>query len=319
MAPMEGITNYLYRQAFQRHFGGIDRFYTPFLSPNQHDSFQTKEWNEILPEHNRGLAVIPQILTKVPEHFLWAANECAQRGYDEVNLNTGCPSGTVVAKGKGSGMLRDTAELNRFLETVFASCPVGISIKSRIGINDPGEFESILAVYNQYPIRRLILHPRVTKEFYKGDVHREVFALAYEQAKMPLVFNGNLFDPEDIQTVPESFPNIEGLMLGRGLLSRPSLAREIKNETPILTMAKFAAFHEDLMRENAAILHGDHQVLHRMKEFWPYWYIQFSNGEKYWKKIRKARTLAEYRQTAEQLFETEMLNRQAYFSHYSIR
>ena len=322
MAPMEGITNYLYRQIYQEYFGGIDRFYTPFLSPNQHDSFQSKEWKEIDPNNNAGLRVIPQILTKNPDHFLWAAKVCYDKGYPEVNYNLGCPSGTVVAKGKGAGTLRDVEELDRILDKVFASCPAKVSIKTRIGLQDPEEFEKILKVYQRYPLERLIIHPRVQKEFYKGSVHLESFALAYERLSCPLVFNGNLFSPEDIQRVLSLFPHLEGVMLGRGLLSRPSLAEEIHGVDATkkgLTMGRFYAFHQALVERNKEVLSGDHQVLHRMKEFWPYWYIQFTNGEKYWKKVRKARYLSDYLAATNDLFQKESLAANAYFSSYSIR
>ena len=143
---MEGITNYIYRQVFANHFGAVDRYYTPFISPNQTESLQSKEWKELLPENNRGLHVIPQLLTKNADHFLWAAHQAARLGYREVNYNIGCPSGTVVAKGKGSGMLRDLDHLDETLEKIFQSCPVAVSVKTRIGIADPAEFGKILEI-----------------------------------------------------------------------------------------------------------------------------------------------------------------------------
>ncbi|MBO4886950.1 MAG: tRNA-dihydrouridine synthase family protein [Firmicutes bacterium] len=320
MAPMEGITNYIYRQVFAAHFGGVDRYYTPFLSPNQTESLQSKEWKELDPENNAGLHVIPQLLTKNADHFLWAAGQAAKLGYREVNYNIGCPSGTVVAKGKGSGMLRDPDQLDETLDMIFRSCPIAVSIKTRIGISDPAEFEKILAIYNQYPIVRLIIHPRVQKEFYKGSVHREIFALACEQAKMPLVFNGNLATVSDVDSVMEDFPHLKGVMLGRGMLTNPALAEQaIRVPGASLTMDRFASFHSDLIRQNSEVLYGDHQVLHRMKEFWPYWYVNFTNGRKYWKAVRKARYLSDYLAAVDQLFSSEEIIPGAAFEAYSIR
>ena len=320
MAPMEGITNYIYRQVFANHFGAVDRYYTPFISPNQTESLQSKEWKELLPENNRGLHVIPQLLTKNADHFLWAAHQAARLGYREVNYNIGCPSGTVVAKGKGSGMLRDLDHLDETLEKIFRSCPVAVSVKTRIGIADPAEFGKILEIYNRYPIVRLIIHPRVQKEFYKGSVHREIFALAYEKAKMPVIFNGNLAKTDDVDWLMEDFPRLKGVMLGRGMLSNPALAEQVvRVPGAALTMDRFRSFHSDLIRWNSEVLSGDHQVLHRMKEFWPYWYINFTNGQKYWKAVRKAKKLSDYLTALEQLYSSEEIIPGAAFEDYSIR
>ncbi|MGN1364878.1 MAG: tRNA-dihydrouridine synthase, partial [Victivallis vadensis] len=175
MAPMEGVTNYVYRWAFAQVYTGIDRYFTPFISPNQNYSFTGKEWNEVNPANNEGMTVVPQLLTNKADHFLWACGELKKLGYQEVNLNLGCPSGTVVAKKKGSGFLTMPRELDQFLEEVFARTEVKVSVKTRLGKVNPEEFEEILAIYNKYPISELIIHPRVQKEFYKGHAHREWF------------------------------------------------------------------------------------------------------------------------------------------------
>ncbi|MBO6158080.1 MAG: tRNA-dihydrouridine synthase family protein [Firmicutes bacterium] len=353
MAPMEGITNYIYRQVFAKHFGGIDHYYTPFISPNQTESLQSREWKELAPENNQGLVVIPQILTKNPDHFLWAAHQAASLGYEEVNYNLGYPSGTVVSKGKGAGMLRNTHYLDQVLEKIYGHCPIRVSIKTRIGVADPAEFEDILAVFQKYPLARLIIHPRVQKEFYKGTVHKEIYQLAADYAAstgsgepypsgsdagskgLCLVFNGNLATIEDCQNILKAFPSTGGLMLGRGLLTDPALALKLKawKKDPEnaaskdfsapsacrLTMDAFASFHEDLVRRNSEVLQGSHQVLHRLKEFWPYWYVNFTNGEKYWKRVRKARYFSDYQDTVSAIIRQEEIIPGAHFQAYSIR
>ncbi len=335
MAPMEGITNYIYRRVFAAHFGGVDRYYTPFISPNQTESLQSREWKELAPENNQGLVVIPQLLTKNPEHFLWGAAQAADLGYEEVNYNLGCPSGTVVSKGKGAGMLRDADYLDRALDQIFSSCPIRVSVKTRIGIADPAEFERILDVYLRYPLSSLIIHPRVQKEFYKGDVHREIFAAAAERLaasgrNTSLIFNGNIATAEEAASLAKDFPGLSGVMLGRGMLTDPMLALKTKalmaakdfssrKETPVLTMEAFASFHEDLVRRNSEVLSGSHQVLHRLKEFWPYWYVNFTNGVKYWKRVRKARYYSDYEEAVCELFQKEEIIPGACFEAYSIR
>ena len=320
MAPMEGITNYIYRLAFARWFGGVDRYFTPFLSPNQHHSFQTKEWREIEPENNHGLKVIPQLLTNDAEHFLWAVGVIAERGFDEVNFNLGCPSGTVYSKKKGSGLIAEPDMLDRVLDEIFngnekVEKPLRISVKTRLGKEDPDEFIRILEIYNRYPLSELIIHARVRTEFYKGEVHRDRFAYAIENAKAPLSFNGNLFTAEDVNAVAKDFPTAYAVMLGRGMLADPSLARQLQGGAG-LTKEAFIGFHNELLTQNKAMLSGDAQLLHRMKELWPYWHLMFTNGRKYWKEVRKATRLSAYEATASRMFERESLLAGAHFSEY---
>ena len=159
-APLEGITDYIYRRIHRRYFPGVDRYFTPFLSPTQNHIFPPRELRQVAPENNRDIPLVPQLLTKNAADFLWAANALADMGYGEVNLNAGCPSGTVTAKGKGAGLLADPDALRRLLDGIFAAAPVRVSVKTRLGVRDPEEFGAILAVYNDYPISRLIIHAR---------------------------------------------------------------------------------------------------------------------------------------------------------------
>ena len=202
-APMEGLTGWLWRRVHHELFGGADKYFTPFLSPNANHSFQAKERDEIEPAHNEGLPVVPQILTNSSEHFIWCARELHARGYGEVNLNLGCPSGTVTGKRKGSGLLAFPDELDRLLGEIFTALPeLRISVKTRIGKLDPAEWEHLLAIYNRYPIAELIVHPRVQKEFYKGRSHRDVCAWTLGQTQLPLCESGDLFTPRLLLSSP---------------------------------------------------------------------------------------------------------------------
>lgn len=165
-APLEGITGYIYRNAHHACFPSMDRYYTPFITPKKGKSFTTREWNDIAAEHNQNIAVVPQILTNQAEGFCKVAGMLKEQGYEEVNLNLGCPSATVTAKKKGAGFLADPDALDAFLEEIFAHSPLKISIKTRIGVENPDEFERLLDIFSQYPIQKLIVHPRVLKEFY---------------------------------------------------------------------------------------------------------------------------------------------------------
>ena len=298
-APMEGITDSIYRRLHHKYFPGLDRYYMPFLSPTMHQTLTHKESRELPMAESEAFAAIPQILTKVPEDFLWAARVCQERGYDEVNLNVGCPSGTVVAKGKGAGMLRSPAELDAFLETVFSESPIAISVKTRLGIETAEEFPALLDVFNHYPIRELTIHPRVRKQFYSGDVDMDIFRYAVAHSKNPLCYNGNLNSIQDIQNFSAQFPAIEAVMVGRGLIGDPGML------TPSgTTKAQLQAFTEELLEEYMVVFGGARNAMFRMKENWSFLHHRFQDGEKLWKQLRKTTDVNEYRSITAQIFAT---------------
>ena len=244
-APMEGITDVIFRQVFQAQFGGVDKYFMPFVSPSSSLSYTVRQDFELSPEQNRGFFAVPQILAKDPLCFLGAARGFADSGYTEVNLNLGCPSGTVTGKGKGSGMLRDVDGLKRFLDQVYGNSPLPVSIKTRIGFDTPAEWEKLLPVFAVYPIHELIIHPRTRGQLYRGTPYRETFARATETLTCPLVYNGDLFTVQDVQQVQAMFPAASGLMLGRGVLTNPALLREIRGGAP-LAMGDLIRYHDRL-------------------------------------------------------------------------
>ena len=188
-APLDGITKVVFRQVYHRLFGGADRYFIPFFSPTDQHILTKRDQRELDPAANAGLHVVPQVMTRRAPDFLWAAELVADMGYTEVNLNLGCPSGTVTAKGKGSGFLARPEELERFFDEVFASVKLPVSVKTRLGVKEPEEFERLLEIYNRYPIACLTIHPRVQKQFYKGTVHRDWFAWAAERSRNPLCYS----------------------------------------------------------------------------------------------------------------------------------
>lgn len=300
-APLEGITGYIYRNAHHTFFPSMDRYYTPFITPKKGKSFTSREKNDVLPEHNEGIHVVPQILTNQAEGFLKVAELLKEMGYKEVNLNLGCPSGTVVAKKKGAGFLAFPVELDAFLEQIFEGCDLQISIKTRIGKEDPEEFGPLLRIFNQYPLERLIIHPRLQTDFYKNTPNREVFARALAESKNPVCYNGDLFSDKKIRDFTEQFPKAESVMLGRGLLVNPALIEKVrKGAAP--DPAKIHAFMERLAEDYSEVLSGERDVLFKMKELWSYLGRLFPDGEKYLKKIRKAQRMTEYRAAAAAIF-----------------
>lgn len=299
-APMEGLSGYLWRRVHAELFGPADKYFTPFLSPNATCSFQRKELDEIEPEHNRGLCVVPQLLTNRSEHLLWAARELYDRGYREINLNLGCPAGTVTAKRKGSGLLAWPEELERLLEESFAGLPAGmrLSVKTRIGKNSPDEWPRLLEIYRRFPLSELIVHPRVQKEFYSGQAHRELFPA---EGPWPRVYNGDLFTADDVAQLRRSFPETERLMLGRGLMQEPGLLRQLRGGAPA-SLSELREYHDRLLAAYRQRLSGDQPVLHRMWELWAWLIARFPGGEDCLKRMRKARNLADYQAAVDTLF-----------------
>lgn len=297
-APMEGLTDSIYRRLHHQYFPGLDRYYMPFLSPTVHRTLTNREERELPLADTEGFVAIPQILTKVPEDFLWAAEVIKDRGYAEVNLNVGCPSGTVTAKGKGSGMLRDPEGLKRFLDTIFAASPLPISVKTRLGYEDPEEFAKLLDIYNQYPIAELTVHPRVRSQFYSGNVDMAQFRYAAGHSKNPLCYNGDITSLEDVKRIETEFPNVGAVMIGRGLVADPGM------RTGGTDRKTLQSFCDALLETYLVAFGGSRNAMFRMKENWGFMITRFEGSDKLWKRLRKTTDLAEYRSITGEIFAT---------------
>ncbi|MBQ3252781.1 MAG: tRNA-dihydrouridine synthase family protein [Oscillospiraceae bacterium] len=298
-APLEGLTDAIYRRLHHKFFPGIDRYYTPFISPTAHRVLTPKEQRELPPADQLDYVCIPQVLTKHSEDLLWFAEQCADLGYTEINLNLGCPSGTVTAKGKGSGMLKDPDALDRFLDEVFYRCPIALSVKTRIGFAEPGEFDRLLQIFNQYPICELIIHPRVRAQFYNGPVEKTVFEKALADTTNPLCYNGNLCTKADIEAIRKSYPQVESVMLGRALIADPGLLTDGGSDAQILE-----AFHDALLEQYIENFGGARNAMFRMKENWHHMLCKFENADKLGKQLRKTTDIAEYRHITREIFNT---------------
>ena len=284
MAPLESVTTWIYRQAHAKIYGRLDKYFIPFLEPHEKRDFKTRELQEILPEHNENIYAVPQILTNRSEGFIKLAKALKDWGYEEINLNLGCPSKTVVTKGKGSGFLAKPEELERFLTEIFdaLSGEVKISVKTRIGKEDPEEFPALLELFNKYPMEELIIHPRVQKDGYGNVPRLELYELAEKQSVNPLCYNGDLYTQEQIWNFAERFPGTERLMFGRGFLRDPGLLyNEGKDSKDIFE--KFWAFHDLVYEGYQERNMGDRNVLFKMKELWSYQVYQFSEPERLFK------------------------------------
>ena len=298
-APMEGLTDSIYRRLHHKYFPGIDRYYMPFISPTMHRTLTGREDRELPFADSESFAAVPQLLTKVPEDFLWAAQAIKDRGYEEVNLNLGCPSGTVTAKGKGSGMLSDLEGLDRFLDSIFSATPLPISVKTRLGVTESAEFPALLEIYNRYPIKELTIHPRVRKQFYTGSVDMDMFCYAVANSKNPLCYNGDILRPEDAEKTGEKFPKVEAVMIGRGLIGDPGMLSPGGTD-----IGKLEAFCDELLEAYLVAFGGSRNAMFRLKENWGFLIGYFEDHEKLWKKLRKTTDLQEYRSITKEIFHT---------------
>ena len=298
-APLEGLTDSIYRRLHHAFFGGVDRYYTPFLSPTIHRALTAREQRELLRSDLVGFPVVPQVLTKSAEDFIWLAEVCQDLGYEEINLNLGCPSGTVTAKGKGAGMLRDLDTLGTFLDQIFSHSSLSISVKTRIGYETPDEWAELLTIFNRYPIAELIIHPRVRKDFYNGPVNIEAFRYSLRESKAPVCYNGSLCTKQDITNLSVEFPRLQAVMLGRGLIADPGLL--LPGGTDAKTLE---AFHDALLEEYICSFGSKRNAIFRMKENWRYWLCKFADSEKLGKQLRKTTDASEYKSISHQIFHT---------------
>lgn len=293
-APMEGITGYVYRNLYASYFDNIDKYFTPFIVGNKKASMKARELRDILPENNGNLYLVPQILSCDAEEFINTARRIEQLGYREINLNLGCPSGTVVSKGRGSGFLAYPDKLNKFLDEIYtALSDMEISIKTRIGKDSVGEFEKILSIYNEYPLSELIIHPRIQKEGYSGKPHMDVFDYAYKYSKAPLCYNGDIFIKDDFDKIVSRYGDLKCVMLGRGLLANPFMI-QIINGGNGATKEFVREFNEKLFEEYRKIMSGDKDVLFKMKELWSFMNWIFEDEGRYVKAIRKSQSRDEF-------------------------
>ena len=300
-APLEGLTGYIYRNAHHALFDPMDKYFTPFIIPNQNGKLRSRDLNDILPENNRGLTLIPQLLTNNARDFINTSRVIEQLGYSEINLNLGCPSGTVVSKNRGAGFLAKKEELDAFLEEIFTAAVTRISVKTRIGKAEPEEFYDLIQIFNRYPMSELIIHPRVREDYYKNKPNLNIFRDALCLSKNPVCYNGDIFTVEDYNKFTSLFPEVEAVMLGRGLLADPNLISEIKEHRKP-DKVRLKDFHDRVYEGYKTTLYGDRNILFKMKELWSYMLFGFEEHEKIEKKIKKAERLYQYEEAVLELF-----------------
>ena len=303
LAPLEGVTGYVFRNAYHANFESMDKYFVPFIRPNYTGKFGSREINDLSPDNNKGMNAIPQILTNKAEDFIRSAMWLKEMGYEEVNLNLGCPSKTVISKFCGSGFLAKPDELNQFLGRICEEVPMKISVKTRIGKVDAEEFGNLIEIYNRHPLSEVIVHPRLQTDFYKGKPDWDTFEIAVKECKHPICYNGDIFSKEDFKKFKERFPSVDRIMVGRGILRNPGLVEELKGN-PRAEVGRLRKFHDKLYEDYQKVSCGGKNVLFKMKEFWFYFGEYFPEGKKSLKKIKKAEKLWIYEEAVNDLVDS---------------
>lgn len=311
-APLEGISGYIFRYALAEVFGGVDKYFSPFVSPYEKRIITDREIKQLCPDNNKGVYFVPQIITMDAAGFVELTSWMYDNwGYKEFNLNFGCPSGTVVSKGRGAGALADIEKLKYFLDSIFADNKFDVSIKTRLGVHSVDEFEDILDIYNQYPLKELIIHPRVRDELYKGVPHKEMYKYAEEHSQSNLVYNGNISCKADYDSICNECDSVtQAVMIGRGMVTNPAIFREIKGGNP-MSADELSHFLGIIRERYSEDFSGDVPVLHKMKEIWAYMgeYVvdKTDIDPAVMKKIKKSKSLNEYK-----FYEKEIVSQYKY-------
>ena len=316
LGPFQGITDAPFRNVFKKHFGGIDKFYTPFFTGIQKDHAKNLQVEEIDPACNDVETLTPQILSTDAEEILRFAAQCKLLGYKEINLNMGCPFPRVANKKRGSGLLPYPEKIDAMLNRVFEQIEVGFSVKCRLGYVNPDEIYTVIEVFNKYPLSELIIHPRIGKQLYKGEADVKRFAELIPMIKAPLVYNGDIVSVESFERIQKEVQPVNEFMLGRGLLANPFLAEEIVGYLPSVgepsrgsrNDERLHAYVIDLYEDRLRHAGGSPKVLGRMKELWSYLMYSFDEPQVIWRKIKKINALREYEEAVETIFKEHLIH-----------
>ena len=301
-APLDGITKAVYRRVWQRFFGGADRCFIPYFSPTKEHLITKRERVELLPENNPDAVLVPQVMTNRAPELIWAAETAQSFGYRELNLNAGCPSGTITAKGKGAGLLANPDALDALLDGACGKLCLSLSVKARIGFTTPDEFPRLLDIFNRYPLASLTLHVRVRKDKYSGALHYDAFRYALRESRNPVSYNGDLRTVGEVSAFAERFPDADAVMIGRGAVADPALFRKLRGG---------AAASRDELRDFTAALFDAYTIFYggqtghaaqRMREVWFYLIHLFDDTRRLNKAMRRFRTATEYRAIEAEIF-----------------
>jgi len=296
LAPLQGYTEYFFRNAYARHFGGIDLAIAPFVSLVKGKKVKLNHIKDLWPENNKHMKIIPQVMGREPELFVTMAEAMQELGYDSMNWNLGCPIRQIARKKRGSGLLPWPEEIDRILSEVIPRINIRFSIKTRIGYESDEEAGPLMEVYNRYPLEYLVVHPRIGTQMYKGEVHLDVFEECLAVSENPVVYSGDIWDKEIFESLRQRFTGLDHWMLGRGLFSDLFLPEKItgifdeKNADE-----RFWAFQYDLLETIKERMTRELNVLNKTKELWTKWAGMFKERDEILGRIYPVKGLKEMR------------------------
>ncbi len=309
LAPFQGITDSVYRNLYKKYFSGIDKFYTPFFTGIHKENSRSLRGEEIDVNFNDVNTLTPQILGNDADEIVRFANQCQAMGYKEINLNMGCPFPRVANKVRGCGLMAEPQKVREIFDKVFNNIEIKFSLKCRLGYYKDTEIDDLIACFNDYPFSEIIIHPRIGKQLYTGTADVERFAEIAPSIKRPLVYNGDIFSVDDFKRISEKLPSVSMFMLGRGLLTNPFLADEIKGKSFDYEERKkiFHHFVVSLYLERLRHAGGSPKIIGCMKELWSYMMNSFEDPQNIWRKVKKINNLDIYEETVELIFRDEKL------------
>lgn len=296
-SPLQGFTDFHFRNAFNKHFGGIDSFHSPYIRLNGKLEIKSSYKRDISPENNKDIVLVPQIMTKEAEEFIFVAKHVQSLGYKELNWNLGCPYPMATKRNMGSGLIQDYKKINSILEEVYNETDIDISIKMRLGLNSNQEILKVLPILDKFPIKNITIHPRIGLQMYKGKTDLDIFQECIENTSHKIQYNGDITSVESFQKLSERFPEIDHWMIGRGILTNPFLPAMIINSDtnyPKNKLEIFREFHDTLFNEYEEALSGPGHLTIRMYKFWEYFIQLFPNSQKGLKKVKKASSIHAY-------------------------
>jgi tRNA-dihydrouridine synthase len=307
-SPLQGFTDFRFRNAQNKIFGGIDTFYSPYIRLNGKLVIKPSYERDLLPENNLGLEVIPQIITNDADEFLFVAKYVQELGYKELNWNLGCPYPMVTKCGMGSGLISNPERINGILKKVHSESDIIVSMKMRLGYDTTEEILEVLPILDTYPIKNIAIHARIGKQLYKGGVNLDAFQQCIHNTRHKLYYNGDITSVAKFQEMQQRFPTIDHWMIGRGLISDPFLPNMIRAnsaEYPDNKMELFSKFHDTLYEIYSESLSGSTHILLKMYHLWEYFSTTFSNPHKVLKQIKKAQSIRNYEAAVAAIFKNE--------------
>ena len=304
-APLQGATDFDFRKALAESFGGIDKYFIPYLSYGKGREIKKSQLREVLPENNESLPVVPQVLFSDHAELFDLVSILIDYGYEEINLNLGCPYPMATNKGRGAAWLEKPEDLNEILQQLYAKgFPAKFSVKMRAGMTNDRDAQAIFGVLNQFPLEELIFHPRTASQMYDGKANPQLFVEAISVVKHPMVYNGDIASAADFQEIQSLLPEQDSWMIGRGLVTNPALAAQLKGEVfePKALRKQMREFHDQLLEGYSARLQGDGHIVMKMSQFWTYFSQSFENPHKAMKLVKKSSSLLKYNAAVTEIF-----------------